>query len=199
MRCGVFGGTFDPPHLGHLILAAEAADQLRLDKILWVITPDPPHKLAQGITPLPIRLELLEAALRGEPNWEISRVDIERPGPQYAADTIALLALQYPGTQLFYLIGGDSLHDLPDWYAPDRLIGNVSGIGVMRRPGDLIDLDLLDQRLPGLKAKLHWVDSPLLEISSRDLRERVRTGRHYRHFLPETVWELIKARNLYAA
>ena len=197
MRCGVFGGTFDPPHLGHLILAAEAADQLCLEKILWVITPDPPHKRAQGVTLLNVRLELLEAALQGEPRWEISRVDIDRPGPQYAADTLTLLAQENPDAQLIYLIGGDSLHDLPAWYAPERLLSTAAGIGVMRRPGVRVDLEQLDRRMPGLKAKLQWVDSPLLEISSRDLRERIHTGRHYRHFLPEAVWELIETRKLY--
>lgn len=198
VRLGVFGGTFDPPHLGHLVLASEAAAQLGLDKVLWVITPDPPHKMHQVISPLALRLALLEAVLQGEPGFEISRVDLERPAPQYAVDTLRLLSDQCPGSQLYYLIGGDSLHDLPSWYAPDRLIALTAGLGVMRRPGDQIDLASLERRLPGLSAKLHYIDAPLLEISSRDLRERIRAGRPARHLMPPKVWELIQAGHLYS-
>lgn len=197
MRLGIFGGTFDPPHLGHLILASEAAGQLHLDKVLWVITPDPPHKHNQAVSPLAVRLALLEAALQGEPLFEISRVDLDRPGPQYAVDTLNLLAGQYPGSALYYLIGGDSLHDLPGWYAPERLIALTAGLGVMRRPGDRIDLERLERLLPGISAKVCSIDAPLLEISSRDLRERIRSGRHARHFLPKAVWELIVKNNFY--
>ncbi len=197
MRLGVFGGTFDPPHLGHLILAAEAADQMRLDRILWVITADPPHKQAQTIRPVEVRLQLLDAAIRCQPQFEISLVDISRPGPQYAVDTIALLAEQNPDAQLYYLIGGDSLRDLPTWYAPDALLAKVAGLGVMRRPGDAINLDAISQSLPGLAEKVNFIDSPLLDISSRDLRERIRSGRHFRNFLPQAVWELIQANHYY--
>jgi nicotinate-nucleotide adenylyltransferase len=194
---GVFGGTFDPPHLGHLILAAEAADQLQLNKVLWVITPDPPHKQGQVLRPVEVRLKLLDAAIRCEPKFEISRVDILRPGPQYAVDTLALLSAQNQGSQLFYLIGGDSLHDLPNWYAPERLLAQIAGLGVMRRPGDSVDLQALNQKLSGLQEKVCFIDSPLLDISSRDLRERILSGRHFRHFLPQAVWELIQANQYY--
>ena len=197
MRLGIFGGTFDPPHLGHLILASEAAEKLRLDRVLWVITPDPPHKPTSIVSPLAMRLELLQAALQDEPLFEVSRVDLDRPGPQYAVDTLRLLAEQYPGSPLYYLIGGDSLHDLPAWYAPERLIAFTAGIGVMRRPGDRVNLERLEERLPGISAKLCFIDAPLLEISSRDLRERIRSGRPARHFLPEAVWNLISKNRFY--
>jgi nicotinate-nucleotide adenylyltransferase len=197
VRLGIFGGTFDPPHLGHLILASEAAEQLHLDTVLWVITPDPPHKQFQAVSPLPVRLALLEAALSDEPLFEISRVDLDRPGPQYAVDTLQLLAELYPGSELYYLIGGDSLHDLPGWYAPERLIALTTGLGVMRRPGDRIDMERLERLLPGIAAKLCFIDAPLLEISSRDLRERIRSGRHARHFLSEAVWNLIQKNKTY--
>ena len=197
LRLGIFGGTFDPPHLGHLILASEAAEQLRLDKVLWVITPDPPHKRRQAVSPLAVRLALLETALSGEARFEISRVDVDRPGPQYAVDTLQLLSVQYPDAALYYLIGGDSLHDLPTWYAPDRLLTYIAGLGVMRRPDDRIDLERLDQRLPGLVARLCFIDAPLLEISSRDLRERIRAGRSARYYLPQAVWDRIQDLKLY--
>ncbi|MCX8025419.1 MAG: adenylyltransferase/cytidyltransferase family protein, partial [Thermanaerothrix sp.] len=90
-RLGIFGGTFDPPHVGHLILASEAADQLHLDRVLWVLTPDPPHKRGQPITPLAIRLKLVMAAIQEDPLFELSRVEIDRPGPHYAVDTLRIL------------------------------------------------------------------------------------------------------------
>lgn len=199
MRLGIFGGTFDPPHIGHLILAAESAEQLGLDRVLWVITPDPPHKTGLPISPLDVRLRLLAAALDADPRFEISRVDIDRPGPQYAVDTIQILRKVYPGSELFYLLGGDSLHDLPRWHAPQRLIASLDGIGVMHRPGDRVDLGGVERFLPGLAVKTHFVEAPLLEIASRDIRERVRQGRHFRYFVPDAVYSLIQELRLYRA
>lgn len=197
MRIGVFGGTFDPPHLGHLILAAEAFEQLELDRILWVLTPDPPHKLGKTISPLPVRLQLLEAALGDEPKFEISRLDIDRPGPQFAVDTVQLLAREVAGSEIYYLIGGDSLRDLPTWRNPQQLIQRVAGLGVMRRPGDDFDLEQLEQVIPGLKARLHFFEAPLLEISSSQIRQRIQQGRTYRYYLPIRVYEMIEERGLY--
>ena len=197
MRLGIFWGTFDPPHLGHLILAAESGDQLALEKVLWVITADPPHKHGQVISPLEVRLKLLRAALDDDPRFEISRVDIDRPGPQYAVDTVQILKGLYPGSQLFYLLGGDSLRDLPKWYAPQRLLATVDAVGVMRRPGDLIDLGGLERTLPGLSKRVQFVDAPLLEIASRDIRERLAENRHFRYFLPDAVYALIVGEKLY--
>lgn len=199
MRLGIFGGTFDPPHIGHLILAAESAEQLGLDRVLWVITPDPPHKTGAPISPLDVRLRLLTAALDADPRFEISRVDIDRPGPQYAVDTIQILRKEYPGSELFYLLGGDSLHDLPRWHAPQRFIASLDGIGVMHRPGDRVDLGGVERFLPGLAVKTHFVEAPLLEIASRDIRERVRQGRHFRYFVPDAVYSLIQELRLYQA
>lgn len=197
MRIGIFGGTFDPPHIGHLILAAEACDQLGLDRVLWLVTPNPPHKTRQAITPLDIRLRMVEAIIAADPNFEISRVEMDRPGPHYSADTVRLLAQANPGVDLFYLMGGDSLHDLPTWVRPQELLDGLSGIGVMRRPQDFIDLPRLERALPGIVAKLHFVEAPLLEISSTSIRERVAEGRHYRYFLPELVYKAIEDSRLY--
>ena len=105
-RLGIFGGTFDPPHLGHLILAAEALDQLQLERVLWVLTPEPPHKQGQDRQSLDDRLEMLHIAISEYPEFLLSRVDIDRPSPLYAVDTVRLLAGQYPGSELIYLIGG---------------------------------------------------------------------------------------------
>ena len=137
---GIFGGTFDPPHLGHLILAAEAYAQLGLERCLWVLTPDPPHKQGQSITPLKHRLAMLKLAIAGDPQFELSTVDLDRPGPYYAVDTVKILAAQIPGANLVYLMGGDSLRDLPKWHLPADFVDACHAIGVMRRPGDDIDL-----------------------------------------------------------
>lgn len=197
MRIGIFGGTFDPPHIGHLVLAAEAREQLALDRVLWMLTPNPPHKTGRVISPLPVRLELVQAAIGQDSAFEISRVEIDRPGPHYSVDTVKILVAENPGAELFYLMGGDSLHDLPTWMHPQELVNCLTGIGVMRRPQDFIDLPWLERILPGLTSKVHFVDTPLLEISSTMIRERTASGRHIRYFLPPAVYELIRSRNLY--
>lgn len=197
MRIGVFGGTFDPPHVGHLILAAECSYQLNLARLLWVLTPDPPHKKDQSITSFNHRIAMIQAAIEDNPLFELSRVDVDRPGPHYAVDTLRLLAKIYPDAELVYLVGGDSLHDLPTWYQPAELVAQVSALGVMRRPGDAVDLKALDASLPGLGAKVRVVSAPLLDISSRQIRARVASGQPYRYYLPPAVYALIQETGLY--
>lgn len=199
MRLGIFGGTFDPPHIAHLILAAEALSQLKIDRILWVLTPEPPHKLGQEITPLDIRLRLLKSALGDDPAFELSPVDIDRPPPHYAVDTMHLLAGQYPGAELVYLMGGDSLRDLPTWHEPQQFIRSCKFLGVMHRPGDLARLDEVETKLPGISTKVRWIVLPLLQVSSTDIRQRIAEGRPYRYFLPAPVYDLIKSNGLYHA
>ncbi len=197
MRIGIFGGTFDPPHLGHLILAAEAYDQLRLDRLLWVLTPDPPHKQGMIIHPIAQRMEMVMAAMGGDPAFELSRIEIDRPGPHYAEDTVHLLGEQYPQAELFYLMGGDSLHDLYTWHEPEAFIAACSGLGVMRRPGDEIDLKLIETRLPGVSGKIMFIDAPLLEISARQIRFRIANRKPFRYYLPPSVYQLIQDKNYY--
>lgn len=194
---GIFGGTFDPPHLGHLILAAEAYDQLALDRLFWVLTPNPPHKLGHEITPAAARLQLVQAAIQDNSRFELSRVDLDRPGPHLAVDTVRILAHQYPDQEIIYLIGGDSLHDLPTWHKPQELVDEVDAFGVMRRPGDAVDLTRLEAALPGLSAKVRFVDAPLLEISASQIRERACQGRPFRYYLFPPVYELIVQLGLY--
>ncbi len=197
MKIGVFGGTFDPPHLGHLILAAEAQFQLRLDQVWFVLTPTPPHKLGFQITPVDIRLNLLRAALKDSPGFSISRVEIDRPPPHFAADTVRLLKSQLPQDEIIYLLGGDSLHDLPTWYNPQEFVAHCDLLGVMRRPGDAVDLQRIEAQLPGITAKVRFIDAPLIEVSSSKIRARVAARRPYRYFLPPQVVELIEAQGLY--
>lgn len=197
MRLGVFSGTFDPPHLGHLILAVEARWQLQLDRVLWVLTPVSPFKTDQEIGTVEQRLILLEALMALDPAFEISRVEIDRPAPQYTVDTLRLLREQYVQTTMIYLVGGDAVAELPRWYRPQELVAIADEIGVMRRPSDELDLERLWKTFPDLKRKLRFVDAPLLEISSSDIRRRIREGKPYRFFLPEPVAEIIEQRGYY--
>jgi nicotinate-nucleotide adenylyltransferase len=196
-RLGVFGGTFDPPHTGHSILAAEACADLKLDCLFWVLTPLPPHKLDQPVTPLEHRLAMLELAISGDENFQLSRIDIDRPGPHYMVDTLRLLADEHPSADLVLVIGGDSLRDFPTWHRPADLAAACHEIGVMRRPGDSLDLPALEATVPGAPARLRFVDAPLLEISSSDIRRRIREAEPFRYFLSQPVYEYILKKELY--
>jgi len=197
MRLGVFGGTFNPPHIAHAILAAEAQEQLGLERMFWVLTPDPPHKQGQPITSLDIRLALLKAAIADNPAFELSRVEIDRPGPHYAVDTVQILQKKYPQAEIFYLIGGDSLRDLPTWRDPQGLVARLAALAVMRRPGDQVDLAHLEEIIPGLMQKVIFIQAPLLEISASQIRERISSGRNYRYYLLPRVYELVERYHLY--
>lgn len=196
-RLGVFGGTFDPPHVGHLILAAEARDQLDLDCTVWVLTPDPPHKHGKEISLLEHRLSMVELAIAQDEAFSLSHVDIDRPGPHYTIDTVTILKNQYEDQELYYLMGGDSLANLPQWYRANEFLTIVDGIGVMRRPGDEIDLSELKEKLPQLNKKLHFVTAPLLEISANQIRQRAQQQRAYRYYLLPSVYDYIKTQKIY--
>ena len=194
---GIFGGTFDPPHIGHLILAAEAHAQFTLDQLLWVLTPDPPHKQERSITPLRHRLEMVSYALADAPEFELSRVDMDRPGPHFAVDTVKIIAGQNPEARLIYLMGGDLLRDLPLWHHPADFVGACHSIGVMRRPADAVNLPGLEKQFPGLTDKVRFVDAPLLDIAAHEIRARIRANEPFRYFLPAGVYEYIVRENLY--
>jgi nicotinate-nucleotide adenylyltransferase len=194
---GIFGGTFDPPHLGHLILASEAHARLALDRLLWVLTPDPPHKQGQSFAPLEHRLAMVKLAITDNPQFELSDVELARPGPHYAVDTVNLLTGQNPGARLVYLMGGDSLCDLPTWHRPADFVAACHSIGVMRRPGALVDLPALEDVLPGLTSKIRFVDAPLLDIAAHDIRARIANGQPFRYFLLPAVYEYIHQHEIY--
>jgi nicotinate-nucleotide adenylyltransferase len=196
-RIGIFGGTFDPPHLGHLILASEACTQLNLSRLLWVLTPNPPHKLSQVITSVEHRLEMLQRAIADNPAFELSRLELERPGPHYTLDTVRIVQEQFPLADIVLIIGGDSLRDLPTWRFAADLVSACREIGVMRRPGDSADLAALESLLPGLRTKIRFVDAPLLEIASSEIRRRVAEGISVRYYLPPAVYEYIQKERLY--
>jgi nicotinate-nucleotide adenylyltransferase len=194
---GVFGGTFDPPHLGHLILADEGRWVLGLEKVLWVVTADPPHKPEWPVSPIEARVAMVEAAISGDPYFELSRADIDRPGPHYAVGTLEWLAERQPGESFAYLMGADSLRDLPSWHQPDRLIQACHALGIMRRPEVDLDMEALVARLPGLAGKLHFIDAPVVGFSGREIRRRVRQGITFRHLVPGEVERLIREGGLY--
>jgi nicotinate-nucleotide adenylyltransferase len=196
MLIGLFGGTFDPPHLGHLALCRAAFDQLGLQRLLWLLTPDPPHKQGQPITPLLHRLAMVELALDCT-LFELSRLELDRPGPHYTLDTVKLLAGQNPGADLLYLMGSDSLNDLPAWHRPADLVSALHYVGVMRRSGETPDLPALEQQIPGLTAKIRFVEAPPVDISASDIRDRVHAGQPFAHLVPNKVAQYIQKHHLY--
>lgn len=197
MRIGIFGGTFDPPHVGHLILAMEAYDQLHLDKVLWVLTPNPPHKIGKKITSTATRLEMVEASIGDDAAFQLSTVDIDRPGPHYMRDTVDLLRLDFPKASLVFLMGGDSLRDLPTWHEPLKFVHSCDRLGVMHRVGEKINLDSLEEKIPGISQKLEFIEAPILEISSQKVRQLVSLEKPYRYYLLPDVFKIIQSKKLY--
>lgn len=196
-RLGILGGTFDPIHHGHLVAATEAWYQLGLDRVLVVPAGIPPHKPNMPISPACHRLRMLELAISGQPHLEISRVDIDRPGPCYTVNTLELLRCVWgPTPTFFFVVGADSLAEFATWYRPQRLI-ELCELAVVKRPGTEIDLPQLEARLPGISARIHWVHMPLMEISSSDLRARVRNGQPISYLVPKDVEAHIYQQNLY--
>ncbi len=197
MKLGIFGGTFDPPHIGHLILAASAQEQLGLDRVLWVLTPYPPHKMGQHISPLDDRLTMVLLAIAGNNKFSLSRVDIDRQPPHYAVDTVNLLHQAKPKDSLIYLMGADSLNDLPAWHTPARFVEACDVLGIIKRAGETVETAKLEVVIPGLKKKLQFLDTPLIEISGTDIRNRVKEGKQYRYLVPEKVYHYILNHKLY--
>jgi len=196
-RIGYFGGTFDPPHLGHIILAAEAKHFLGLDRFRWIITPEPPHKTDRTISSIHYRLEMLKLVGAKLGLNEICDVDIQRNPPHYAADTVAILKKENPSADLVYIIGEDSLKDLPDWYETNQLLTNIDQLAVAPRPEISTDLDQLDRLMPGISEKIIFIPEVMVEISSSVIRERVRDGDPFEHFLIDSVVDYIHKNKLY--
>lgn len=197
MRLGIFGGTFDPIHLGHLILAEEAWFQLGLDKVLLAPAADPPHKRDQGKSPAVQRVQMVELAIADNPHLALSRVDLDRPGPHYTVDMLRLLRAEYgPTTELFFLMGLDSLVHLPTWYKPLELLQQCQ-LAAFSRPDIAFDWAPLEQALPGVRQHVILLPMPLLEISGTDLRARAREGRPLRYQVLPQVEQYIREHGLY--
>ncbi len=195
-KLGILGGTFDPPHLGHLILAEAAYEALGLTCVLFTPAADPPHKSSQPITPVKHRLAMLRAAITGNPHFAVSDVDATRAGPQYTVDTLAILHAQRPKANLYFLMGGDSLRDFLSWRDPGGIVRQAQ-LAVMRRPGSTVDLSALSEQLPGIVDRVIFVDAPVIGIAATTLRERVRAGLSIRYQVPKTVEKYIAEHGLY--
>ena len=200
-RVGVFGGTFDPVHLGHLVLAEQCREQGRLDEVWFVPAGVPPHKQGLAISRFEQRVEMIELAIAGNPAFRVEPIEAERPGPNYTADTLEELKRRQPATDFFLLIGSDSLADLPGWYEPRRIVASA-GLLVMLRaqyparpPEELRAALALPASVP---LRVEWVQAPpLIDIASRDLRRRSAEGRSIRYLVPRAVEIYIADKHLY--
>jgi nicotinate-nucleotide adenylyltransferase len=197
LRVGVLGGTFDPIHIGHLILAEEARDQLDLSIVYLVPAGDPPHKRDRRLASVDDRLRMIELAIAGNPTFRASRTDADRPGPHYTLDMVRLFKEQLPaGGELFFLMGYDSLAELPGWHRPNELVAACRLVALTRYNVPL-DWGHLEAQLPGIQQRVTLLDMPELEISSNQIQTRVRSGRSIRYLVPEMVQEYIAERGLY--
>lgn len=196
-RVGVFGGTFDPIHIGHLILAEEAWFQLKLDTIYLVPAGDPPHKRDRRLTPVEHRVRMAKLACEGIDYLHVSRIDADRPGPHYTSDMVRLLKRQMGrNTELFFLMGMDSLRDLPSWHEAAWLVKNCTLVALSRHDVEL-DWGQLEAALPGVRNHVIILDMPELEIASHAIQWRVRNGQPIRHQVPGAVEAYIRTHNLY--
>jgi nicotinate-nucleotide adenylyltransferase len=196
VRIGVFGGTFDPVHLGHLILAEQCREQGGLDQVWFVPAARPPHKPERELTPFAQRVEMLNLAIAGQPAFRVEELEKDRPGPSYTVATLEELNQRHPGSEWFLLIGGDALRDLGGWYQPARIV-ELATLLVMPRLG--VEQASLDQWRTSLgpTTRLQVMDVPLIEISSTELRQRVRNGRSIRYLVPRAVEVYIREKGLY--
>jgi nicotinate-nucleotide adenylyltransferase len=195
MRLGLFGGTFDPIHIGHLILAEQCREACGLDRVWFVVAGAPPHKQGDR-TPLAHRLEMVRLAIAGHQAFEVSDLEARRPGPHYSVDTLKAVHRDRPGDELFFLIGADSLVDLPTWRDPAG-IARLATIVVVNRPGmEEVDPAALADLGPGSKP-LQSVTIPPIGIASKDLRRRLAEGKSIRYMVPRGVEAYIEAQGLY--
>ncbi|HXG10312.1 MAG TPA: nicotinate-nucleotide adenylyltransferase, partial [Gemmataceae bacterium] len=200
MRIGILGGTFDPVHLGHLILAENGREQGRLDRVWFIPAAAPPHKLERPITPFERRVEMLRLAIVGNPAFEVNELEKDRPGPSYTVDTLTELRRRHPGDEFFLLIGSDTLADLAMWREPGRIV-QMAGLLVWPRPGHpLRTAEQLRAALglpESVAVRLQVVEGPLIDISSTDLRRRAALGRTLRYLVPRAVEQYILEKRLY--
>jgi nicotinate-nucleotide adenylyltransferase len=186
VRVGIFGGTFDPVHVGHLAIANAAIESVPLDRVVFVLARRSPLKERGPVAGAADRLAMLELATAGEPRFSVSRVELDRDGESYTVDTLETFA----GTgDLFLILGGDAIAELPRWKDPDR-IATLATLLVAERPG-------APERANKWSGSTVVFDAPRLDISARELRARAARGRSLRYLVPDPVWRHIEARGLY--
>ena len=200
MRVGIYGGTFDPVHFGHLVLAEQCREQGGLDQVWFVPAPRPPSKLDQPLTRFDQRVEMLQIALAGNPAFSIDEIEKERQGLSYTVDTLEELRGHHPGVEFSLLLGGDSLADLPHWRGPKRITELVKLL-VMPRPGTATLSEASLRETLALSESdilsLHIIDAPLIDIASHELRRRAEQGRTIRYLVPRAVEIFIQEKKLY--
>ena len=199
-RWGILGGTFDPIHFAHLAVAQQALEELSLEGVLFVPTGMPPHKSDQMVTLVKHRVAMVELAVAGNPYFHVSRVEVERPGPSYAADTLDLLTApgaSLEGTQPYFILSTEALRDLPTWHDPMRLLAACRiavaprlGFTAPRRPW-------LAEHFPGLEDRFTYLGGPDLGHSASDIRARVGAGRSIRYLVPDPVAAYVTRNRLY--
>ncbi len=197
MRLGVFGGTFDPPHLGHLVVAEQAREQLKLDLVLFVPAGQPWMKADQPVAPAHHRLEMARLAIEEHPAFRVSDLEVVRQGPSYTVDTLEELHRADPSAEPFLILGEDSFREVERWRRPLRLL-ELCTLAVYRRPGVAEwSLEKLEAVLPGVSRRVVTVEGPLIGISATDLRQRAAQGRSLRYLTPPAVEEYIRRHRLY--
>lgn len=201
MRIGIFGGTFDPVHVGHLIMAEQCREQARLDEVWFIPAARPPHKQESDLTPFAQRVEMLLLALAGYPIFRVNELEKDRPGPSYTVDTLEELARRHPEHEFHLILGSDCLPDLPNWREPTR-IAERAGLLIVPRPAwPIWPVDQLRSSLrlsEKSNLRLQVVHSPLVEIASRDLRRRCAEGRSIRYMVPRAVETYLQTHQIYS-
>jgi nicotinate-nucleotide adenylyltransferase len=198
LKIGVLGGTFDPPHVAHLILAEEARMALGLGQVLFVPAGNPWRKGGQELSPREHRLAMVRLAVGDNPHFAVSTLEIEREGPSYMAQTLAALQQQLADdSEVFFILGLDSLADLPNWWHPQEIMSRARLAVATRSAWEPTQADALEKELPGISERLVWLDMPRIDISSTAVRQRVRQGRSIRYWVPPAVEEYIRQHGLY--
>lgn len=200
-RVGLFGGSFDPIHFGHLIAAHDIAEQLSLGRVLVIPCGEPPHKQNVRLTPADHRLAMVRLAVEGDPLFEVSEIELKRQGPSYTFDTVTQLRSQYgPTVELFWFIGADSLPQLPTWHRAAELV-NIATIVTAKRPGHADpDWEKLDDAFGShavAMLKAHCLETHDIGISATELRNRASHGKSLRYFTPHTVASYIQKHKLF--
>jgi len=200
MRLGLLGGTFDPIHFGHLLLAERCREECGLDRVWFLPAGQPPHKAADGISPGQQRAEMVEFAIAGHPQFACNRMELSRAGRSFTVDTLREIHAEDPSRELFFLIGADSLADLPSWRDPAGIVELATIVAVNRGDRPLPDLDALRGTLGNAVAdRIRIVVMPGIDLSSTDIRRRVREGKSIRYMTPRPCEVYIHERGLYTA
>ena len=198
MNIGVLGGTFDPVHAGHLVIAEEARLRLSLARVIFVPAGQPWLKTGRTLTPAVHRVEMVRQAIAAKPYFELSIIEVDRPGPSYSVETITILQQQLGAeARFFFLVGWDSLAELPQWKEPDRLIQLCKVVAVTRPGFSRPDLKALESSVPGVTQSVVWLDIPPVDISSSDIRKRVAQGLSIHDLVSDEVESYIKEKKLY--